>query len=231
MPFSKALSNLANICHRLFVSSLSPQGRSVVSVWFLQTCVLPGICVWGGRWRWKFTLPCQPCGWGYGSLCSPGDTAVGRADSNLLGSPQKILCFSPGAALSELGCSRCGRVRRGGQSWKADPREASEGWHVSSGRGVRGTESNFWPHVLAAALTPHGSGTGRVGSIAGDSLMPVEPQAIARVAFLPNHFGSSLCLSSKQIEDILAHQEWLLYHLPNGCGAVGPCTSGAATAF
>lgn len=88
-------------------------------------------------------LPCQPCWWGYGSLCFPGDTAVGRAASNLLGTTCKILCFSSGAALSELSCSRCGKGRQGGKSWKADPRETSEGWHASSGRGVRGTESKL----------------------------------------------------------------------------------------
>lgn len=182
MPFSKTLSNIANICHRLFLSSLSPQGRSVVSVWFLQTFVLPGICVWGGRWRWKCTLPAMLVRlWQFllsqGHCCRQGSTC-------------KILCFSPRAVLSELDCPRCGKGRQRGQSWKADPREASDSWHVfSSGTGVRGTESDYWPHVSAAALTPHRSGTDRVGSMAVVTLLPLDTrapaQAMAKVAFLP----------------------------------------------
>lgn len=56
-----------------------------------------------------------------------GEPVVGRADSNPLGSTCKILCFSAGVALPELACSRYGKGRQGGQSWKADAREASEG--------------------------------------------------------------------------------------------------------
>lgn len=132
VPLSKALSNIASICHRLLASSSSPQGRSLVLVWFLQTHVLPGICVRGGRRRWKCTLPCQPSRRGYGGLCSPRDFVAGRDDSSLHGTARKITCYSPGEALPDLGCSVYRKGRRGEQSWEAEPREATEGWHISS---------------------------------------------------------------------------------------------------
>lgn len=75
------------------------------------------------------------------------DTAVGRADPNLLGSTCKILWFSPGAVLSELGCSRCGKGGAGKQIQERPQRAAMTPQEEVSGEQRTTTDLTFWQQL------------------------------------------------------------------------------------
>lgn len=88
--------------------------------------------------------------------------------------------------------------------------------HQGEGSGEQ--RANYKPHVLAAALTPHWSGTDRGGSMAVVTLLPVEPlpRQLQGLPFSPPLWLQSLPVLQANLKDTLAHQEWLLYHLPDG---------------